>query len=198
VQEIEVSPRFVSTTLTTDSFDNLFCVGEEVLIAADVTGAEGDDVTYTWFVNGVAQTDQNQAQFVHEIGSDTSNPNLDVIALSVNVGGDCVAETVEVELDRYPLDNCIIPEGMSPDGVNHTLDLRFLAARSGIRSLEIFNRFGRSVFSQSNYTDEFTGQNQNGTKLVTGTYFYVIKFNQEDPVYGREHKGWIYINREQQ
>jgi len=198
VQEIEVSPRFVSTTLTTDSFDNLFCVGEEVLIAADVTSAEGDDVTYTWFVNGVAQTDQNQAQFVHEIGSDTSNPNLDVIALSVNVGGDCVAETVEVELDRYPLDNCIIPEGMSPDGVNHTLDLRFLADRSGIRSLEIFNRFGRSVFSQSNYTDEFTGQNQNGTKLVTGTYFYVIKFNQEDPVYGREHKGWIYINREQQ
>lgn len=197
-QEIEVSPRFVSVNLTTDSFDNLFCPGEEVSIVADVVGADDDTVTYTWFVNGVAQTPTTNAEFVYEIGSDASNPMQDVISVSVNVGGDCVSETEEVILERYPLDNCIIPEGMSPDGVNHTLDLRFLADRSGIRSLEIFNRFGRSVFKQNNYTNEFIGQNQNGSKLVTGTYFYVIKFAQEDPVYGREHKGWIYLNREQQ
>ncbi|GGE41486.1 T9SS type B sorting domain-containing protein [Psychroflexus planctonicus] len=197
VQEIEVAPRFVSASLATDSFDDLFCVGEEVVIAADVSGAEGDDITYTWFVNGVEQPNQNQSEYVYEVGSDSTNPNQDVIALSVNVGGDCVANTAEVDLDRYELDNCIIPEGMSPDGVNHTLDLRFLADRSGIKSLEIYNRFGKSVFKQANYTDEFIGQNENGTSLVTGTYFYVIKFNQEDPVYGREHKGWIYINREQ-
>ncbi|GGE05433.1 gliding motility-associated C-terminal domain-containing protein [Psychroflexus salis] len=197
VQEIEVSPRFVSANLTTDSFDDLFCVGEEVLIASEVTGVEGDDVTYTWFVNGVEQSNQNQTELVYEIGSDSTNPNQDVISLSVNVGGDCVANMVAVDLGRYELDNCIIPEGMSPDGINHTLDLRFLADRSGIKSLEIFNRFGKSVFKQNNYTDEFIGQNENGSGLVTGTYFYVIKFVKEDPVYGKEHRGWIYINREE-
>lgn len=197
-QEVTVSPRFVSTSLTLDSFDNLFCPDEEVVISADVTGIENDDAIYTWFLNGVEQPGQNEAEFVHIVGSDANNPNQDVIAVSVNVGGDCVADTAEVELQRYELDNCIIPEGMSPDGINNTLDLRFLAQRSGIRSLEIFNRYGRSVFKQNNYTNEFIGQNQNGSKLLTGTYFYVIKFNQEDPVYGREHQGWIYINREQQ
>ncbi len=196
VQEIEVVSRFTGVTLTTDSFDNLFCVGEEVVIASEVTGVEGDDVTYTWFVNGVEQPNQNQAELVYEIGSD-ANPNQDVISLSVNIGGDCIADSAQIDLDRYDIDNCIIPEGMSPDGINNRLDLRFLADRSGISSLEIFNRFGKSVFKQNDYTDEFIGQNENGSNLVTGTYFYVIKFNQEDPVYGREHRGWIYINREQ-
>lgn len=197
IQEVVVAPRFVSVGLTLDSFENLFCPDQEVVISADVTGLDTDIATFTWFVNGVEQPTQSGSEYTHVVGSDAANPNQDVIAVSVNVGGDCVADTVEVELERYELDNCIIPEGMSPDGINNTLDLRFLAQRSGIRSLEIFNRYGRSVFKQNNYTNEFIGQNQNGSKLLTGTYFYVIKFNQEDPVYGREHQGWIYINREQ-
>ena len=53
------------------------------------------------------------------------------------------------------------------------------------------------MFKQSNYRDEFSGQNDDGDQLTTGTYFYVIKFEQEDSVYGMNHTGWIYINQEQ-
>ena len=64
-------------------------------------------------------------------------------------------------------------------------------------SFDVFNRYGQNVYSKENYRDEFIGQSDNGNMLETGTYFYVIKFANEDPQYGRVHKGWIYINREQ-
>ena len=106
--------------------------------------------------------------------------------------------TTNVEISPYENAGCKITQGLSPDetpGENDKLDLAFLNDRSGIESLEVFDRNGRSVFSQNNYVDEFNGQNNDGDKLVGGTYFYVIKLKKQDPVFGNEKKGWIYIKR---
>ena len=35
-----------------------------------------------------------------------------------------------------------------------------------------------------------------GNDLPTGTYFYVIDFASEDPLYGMQASGWIYLNQE--
>ncbi len=109
--------------------------------------------------------------------------------------GDC---TGSAEIEARSL-NCIISEGLSPGGsggLNDNLDLEFLANRSGIESLQIFNRHGRIVFEQDNYVNEWFGQTDEGDELPTGTYFYVINFSTEDSQYGNQKTGWIYINRD--
>ncbi len=99
----------------------------------------------------------------------------------------------------YEVGNCIISEGLSPSGspgFNDTLDLRFLSDRSGITNLQIYNRLGTLVFEQDSYTNEWRGQTDAGDDLPTGTYFYVISLEREDPTYGTQATGWIYLNQE--
>ncbi|NHN28164.1 T9SS type B sorting domain-containing protein, partial [Flavobacterium jejuense] len=85
---------------------------------------------------------------------------------------------------------CTIQKGISPnnDGKNDSFDLSYF----NVNKLEIFNRYGREVYTKSNYEDEWSGQTNNGDELPDGTYYYVIEFADMD-----SKTGWIYINRQQ-
>lgn len=98
------------------------------------------------------------------------------------------------------IESCLIPQGISPngDGVNDCWDLSFLTETPGIKKVQIFNRYGRTVYDQEAYVNEFCGQDNGGNFLVTGTYFYVLEFLEETTLFNQVEKGWIYINREQQ
>lgn len=102
----------------------------------------------------------------------------------------------ELELEEK---DCKITQGISPndDGLNDNFDLSCLADRTGIATLEIFDRNGIRIYQRENYRDEFVGQNDDGDDLVTGTYFYVITFESEDSEYGTRKEGSLYINVEQ-
>jgi gliding motility-associated-like protein len=85
--------------------------------------------------------------------------------------------------------SCGIQKGISPngDGDNEFFDLTGL----GVKQLEIFNRYGAKVYSQTNYTNQWYGQSNKGDELPDGTYYYVIERTN-----GEETKtGWVYINR---
>ncbi|NHN28106.1 T9SS type B sorting domain-containing protein, partial [Flavobacterium jejuense] len=86
--------------------------------------------------------------------------------------------------------SCAIQKGISPnnDGKNDSFDL----SGFNVNKLEIFNRYGREVYTKSNYEDEWFGQTNNGDELPDGTYYYVIEFADMD-----SKTGWIYINRQQ-
>jgi gliding motility-associated-like protein len=90
--------------------------------------------------------------------------------------------------------NCSIQKGISPKGVNggdgnnDFLDLEGL----DVTKIEIFNRYGMAVYTKNDYVKEWYGQSDDGNELSDGTYYYVIKRKNLDPV-----TGWIYINREQ-
>ena len=194
-QEVQIFARDIELELEIDAETNGFCEGESVQVDALLSGTADEEIDYIWFVND-NQVSHTASSFDFEIGSDDS-PGIprasDIIRVEVLVGGDC-SVVEEIELERF--DNCIIPQGMSPDGINHTLDLTFLANRTGIRQLQVYNRYGQRVFNKTNYVNEFIGQNLNGGDLVTGTYFIIVDFESEDAVYGRQYKGWLYINRE--
>ena len=62
-----------------------------------------------------------------------------------------------------------------------------------VTKAEIFNRYGLKVYSKSGgYTKEWHGQSNNGSNLPTGTYYYVVEFNNMPA-----KTGWVYINREE-
>lgn len=84
---------------------------------------------------------------------------------------------------------CNIQKGISPDGngLNEYFDLRLMK----VEKLEIFNRYGVRVYDQSNYTNQWKGQSNNGEELPDATYYYVIKMDN-----GQTKTGWIYLIRE--
>jgi hypothetical protein len=77
------------------------------------------------------------------------------------------------------------------------MDLTWLDDQLGIDRFQVFNRYGKKVFDESNYTKQFCGQDDDGDELSTGTYFYVINLANSDQRFGRVVKGWVYINLEQ-
>jgi gliding motility-associated-like protein len=83
---------------------------------------------------------------------------------------------------------CFFPNAISPnnDALNDTFNLK----GCNIVKLQLFNRYGREVNSFNNYTDQWTGTNNNGEALPDGTYYYVAEDNS-----GKVNSGWIYIAR---
>lgn len=103
-------------------------------------------------------------------------------------------DIVAIQLFRGDGD-CIIPQGISPNGdaINQRFDLSHL----DINNLQIFNRYGRTVFEAKEYTNEWEGQSMNGDELPTGTYFYVIKLAEGETFDDKQVlTGWVYLNRE--
>jgi gliding motility-associated-like protein len=86
------------------------------------------------------------------------------------------------------LNACTIPKGFSPngDGNNDTWNL----SAFDIKKVEVFNRYGLKVYSKTSYTDEWSGKADNGNELPTGTYYFMIEFNDRP-----SETGWVYINR---
>ncbi|MNK90990.1 PKD domain protein [compost metagenome] len=82
---------------------------------------------------------------------------------------------------------CIIPKGISPngDGMNDTFDL----SSFDVKTLKVFNRYGKEVYKKDNYTDQFFGQGTHGDDLPSGTYYYVVQLTS-----GEEKTGWVYIS----
>ncbi|WP_179316138.1 gliding motility-associated C-terminal domain-containing protein [Winogradskyella undariae] len=84
---------------------------------------------------------------------------------------------------------CFIPEGISPnnDDINDNLDL----SSFNVKKIKIFNRYGVEVYTKLDYEDEWHGQSNKGDKLPTGTYYYIIDFNDNID----SKIGWVYVNR---
>ena len=80
---------------------------------------------------------------------------------------------------------CTVPNVITPnnDNNNDYFDLTSL----DVSRIEIFSRWGRLVYEQNNYTNQWYGQNMRGKELPDSTYYYILYFNS-----GPEKQGWIF------
>jgi len=175
---IGVTPEFIPED------DFLKCEDDVVTLDATPTNVGVNDVTYQWFLDGVAISGETSA-------------TLDVVDegdYSVDIDNDGCMDTKEVTISFYANSKCVITQGISPDstvGLNDCLDLEWLNDQETINRVEVFNRYGTKVFSKMNYINEWCGQTDGGDQLPTGTYFYVIYTQSKDP-----RTGWVYVNRD--
>ena len=180
----------VVVTLNED-FD--VCPNFETIITANSSDA---GVTYQWFENGTLIPDQGENTLVIILSQDGASTQEYSVVVTNSDG--CMGTAV-VNVSLYTdNENCVISQGISPngDGLNDVLDLSFLNNRTGINSFQIFNRNGTAVYEFTNYSNQWGGQTTDAEELPTGTYYYVLGLNGEDPVFGSSYTGWVYINRE--
>lgn len=101
-------------------------------------------------------------------------------------------DTVTLRAGIFIPDGCaLIYNQISPngDGVNDTFKITCMNIFPNSR-LEIFDRYGNSVYSASPYDNSWDGTGKNGV-LPKGTYFYILELG--DGV--ETKKGWIQILR---
>lgn len=102
---------------------------------------------------------------------------------------------------RVDLNNCapekygfFIPDAFSPnnDGRNDTYYIPNIEIIFPDFTLEIFNRYGNSLFKGNASKPAWDGTGPNGKTVPNGVYFYLINFNRDgyDPKQGR-----LYLNR---
>lgn len=106
------------------------------------------------------------------------------------------AEIIDTELIVY---NAVSPNG---DGINDTFHIKGINKYPD-NSLEIYNRWGVKVYEAKSYNESdvmFAGYSDGratinrGEKLPTGTYFYILKYNNTQRVV--EKSGYLYINNQ--
>ena len=176
--------------VTIDTGDFQTCPNQMHILTA-VHSEEG--ATFQWFLNGSPIEGATSSTLEITIEPGLMGANTYTVVMSA---GGCTGNA-SVDVTLYPIGNCVISQGITPngDGYNDTLDLTFLNDRTGIKQLQIFNRYGTLVYDQVNYTNQWKGQTKDGKDLPTGTYFYVIDLAGNDEVYGQQHTGWIYLNQ---
>ncbi len=122
--------------------------------------------------------------------------NLGLFTVStVDTSSGCVGNESDVQVDFYANPNCVtVPSGISPnnDGVNDCLALDNLMNTIGSGNIQVYNRYGTRVYNSEVYSREWCGTDMNGEVLPTGTYYYVLTYDNGIAPY----KGWIYINTE--
>jgi gliding motility-associated-like protein len=82
-----------------------------------------------------------------------------------------ITEEYIVSADIIP-SNVVTPNN---DGMNDFLVFKFLDPSIYSNKLTIFNRWGKSVYEQSNYNNDW-----NGGDLSSGTYFYILEIDREN------------------
>ncbi|RWW91646.1 gliding motility-associated C-terminal domain-containing protein [Flavobacterium cerinum] len=122
-----------------------------------------------------------------EIDVENSKPGIYVVVYQVKEDNSSCLAAGKFESEAI-IKICQIQKGISPngDGLNDWFDLTGI----GVRNIGIYNRYGREVYSRSNYIKEWGGLDSDGKELPDGTYYYAIEKTD-----GEKLTGWIYINR---
>lgn len=158
-------------SLITDNLENLRVVG-------------WSDTEQKWI-------DLGQSNITGDIdqGEITSNPFLPNDYVVITMGS-------AVSPDDLSSDNIYISP--NNDGKNDTLVFEGIEQYKQ-SNLEIFNRWGNTVYETTNYQNDWGGISNNPNTirakdgLPVGTYFYVLKFGNNS--LNRTLKGWVYITR---
>ncbi|MFP9113031.1 choice-of-anchor L domain-containing protein [Flavobacterium sp. RHBU_3] len=160
------------------------CDGINFVLTAVFDDAEevynSDNVTYAWTNTTTgAAAGTGESIVITAVG-------LYEVVVTPN-GNTACAVSATIQIDDT---SCAVQRGISPnnDGQNDNFDLSNL----DVNKLEIFNRYGKEVYSfKGAYTNQWGGQTSGGDELPTGTYFYMYHRTT-----GESKTGWIYINRE--
>ncbi len=118
---------------------------------------------------------------------------------SIHLDSGCESERIPLSVT---LNNCnpedyafFIPDGFSPngDGVNDLYYIPNIQYFYPDYQLEIFNRYGQTLFSGNADFPTWNGQNKSsGNNVTSGVYFYILNYNKDNI---KAKQGRIYLSK---
>ena len=180
---IDVLPEF-SIEISDQCENNQFTIGVQVDDNSDVILTDYVWTNQNGLIVGTNSSTFNVTEYIR------SSPETETFPLQFSVRATSVDGCFVEENISIPTIFCGIQKGISPNGDN--LNDFFDLALSDVEKLSIFNRYGRKVYSFTNYTNQWHGQTDDGKELPSATYYYVIEFRS-----GESKTGWIYVMREE-
>lgn len=154
----------------------------------------------------IVRWDENIKKWVNDGGvvSDPSKDELFSKLLTAKVSGYGIFTMAIVKKTLPPADDLIVYNSVSPngDGINDSFHIKGIDKYPD-NSVEIYNRWGVKVFDTKSYNESdnmFRGYSDGratinrNEKLPTGTYFYILKYNNAKKVV--EKSGYLYINNQ--
>ena len=154
------------------------------------SGYSGSGYTFSWDPStGLNDPTVSDPQFT--INS-TTTYTVYVTENSTGCSGAC--QTTVVVDSTLHCDSLIIYSGFSPDGDNHN-DSWIIdgITRFPKNHVSIFNRWGEKVWQASDYNNldvVWKGENLQGQKLPSGTYYFVIEVPDK-----RGRTGWVELTK---
>ncbi len=151
-----------------------------------------------WTIPRLDPGEEAQLQLVLQIVSDgadgvlRNSASLNLFLYTQDINPDNDTSTVEItvnvlnEQDPGFLFNQFSPNG---DGINDFLVINEIELYPQV-NLQVFDRYGNSVYENTNYDNSWDGTGKNGN-LPKGTYFYILDLGDGSEV----RKGWIQIIR---
>lgn len=149
------------------------CLNKEYVLTAIINPEV--NVTFNWTGPNGYSNNQNPITITR---AETGSYSLTI----TNQNGCFASKAIDVLRTFCEIPNVITPNN---DGSNEELDL----SGFDVKELEIYNRWGRLVFDQTNYTNEWRGQSNKGERLPDGTYFYLITYDNLETI-----NGWIFLS----
>lgn len=126
-----------------------------------------------WSVPGqFSNTEQSASFFLNTAGNYSGT-------LTLHTSNDCVfTEPFDlIVIPSIEFDDLVIPNVITADkdGINDEIQIDPLFAVCNEYTMEIVNRWGNSVFTLTNGSAAFNGDDAGGKALLPGVYFYVFK-----------------------
>ena len=150
----------------------------------DVSGVSGGAEFY-W----LSEEDTISTALLPKITADQDGEKCYTLTVVSPIGcEDTYNDCMLIEGEPIRLPNLFSPNG---DGYNDALEV--VNSEGKIISIEVFNRWGESVYKDDDYKNDWSGVSTSGRPLSTGTYFVVMKDvlkNDSESV-----NGFIYLTK---
>ncbi len=186
IYTVVVSNNNCSSTATVnisiDALPNVTATANNLNLCADSSCfffANGG-INYSWAgPSGYSSTSQNP--IIPNLAE--SNEGLYLVT-AVDAKGCSNSSSLYLTVDQCKC-TPFIPEGFSPnnDGAHDTFSITCIEGRK--TKVEIFNRWGNLVYKEEDYNNNWTGKINSGIQLTgddlpSGTYYYIIKIEDEE------------------
>ncbi|WP_095073389.1 gliding motility-associated C-terminal domain-containing protein [Tenacibaculum jejuense] len=157
-------------------------------ISVDFTSVTGYDLL--WYDSNEAGTELSENELIEQ--------DITYYAAYVDPTTSCESMRTPITID---LSDCnpedydfFIPDGFSPnnDGTNDEFYIPFIEFFYPDYELEIFNRYGQSLFKGNIDNPKWDGQNTSRSEVTSGVYFYILNYNKDNL---KPKQGRIYLSK---
>lgn len=186
VLPVGVPPAALSITLPQDSLT--VCPGDTDTLRVSITSEPNEAITYAWSCPGNCGFDQPNDQA--DVLVSPAQTTTYVVTVTNPATTESVKDTVVVVVEECPALTLTIPNTFTPNGdeANDEWAIGSQAVNSPV-AVEIFDRYGHSVYRDEEYQDKWDGTYQ-GQPLPQGTYYYLVTDTD-----GKVYKGPLTILR---